>query len=65
MTELKITGMTCGHCVKAVEKALSAVPGVQSVKVSLEEGKAEVEGQADTQAMIAAVQEEGYSAQVA
>lgn len=64
MTTLKITGMTCGHCVKAVEKALSAVDGVQSVKVSLEEGKAEVEGGADTQALIAAVQEEGYSAQV-
>lgn len=64
MTTLNITGMTCGHCVKAVEKALSAVPGVQKVAVSLEEGKATVEGSADTQAMIAAVAEEGYSAQV-
>lgn len=65
MTELKIMGMTCGHCVKAVEEALSDVAGVKNVKVSLEEGKAEVEGQADSAALIAAVKEEGYGAEVA
>lgn len=26
--ELKIAGMSCGHCVMAVKKALSALPGV-------------------------------------
>lgn len=64
-TELKVTGMSCGHCVKAVEKALGALPGVEAVQVSLEEGKATVQGNADTQAMIAAVKEEGYGAEVA
>lgn len=64
-TELKVTGMSCGHCVRAVEKALGALPGVEAVQVSLEEGKATVQGNADTQAMIAAVKEEGYGAEVA
>jgi copper chaperone len=54
--------MTCHHCVMAVTKALESVEGVRRAKVDLAEGRAEVEGTADLQAMIAAVQEEGYQA---
>ena len=43
-TELNITGMTCGHCVKAVEGALRAIPGVQTVTVDLAGGRATVQG---------------------
>lgn len=64
-TQLNVTGMSCGHCVKAVEKALGAVPGVESVQVSLDAGQATVQGNADVQALIAAVKEEGYGAEVA
>ena len=64
-TELNVTGMSCGHCVRAVEKALKAVPGVENVQVTLEPGKAVVEGNASQQDMIAAVVEEGYQAEVA
>ena len=39
---LKITGMTCGGCVKAVENALMAVSGVDRVLVDLQEATAEV-----------------------
>lgn len=62
MTNLKVEGMTCHHCVMAVTKALESVDGVRSAKVDLEAGRAEVDGVADLQAMIAAVQEEGYQA---
>ncbi|WP_261664944.1 heavy-metal-associated domain-containing protein [Deinococcus sp. Marseille-Q6407] len=62
LTTLKIDGMSCGHCVTAVDKALRGVDGVQDVKVSLEEGRASVRGQADRAAMVAAVAEEGYTA---
>ena len=66
MTKLKIEGMSCQHCVKAVDTALSDVPGVDRVvAVRLDEGEAEVEGSADTNALIAAVAEEGYEARVA
>ena len=34
-TIIKIEGMSCGHCTAAVEAALKAVPGVQSVVVDL------------------------------
>lgn len=63
-TELTVNGMTCGHCETAVKNALKNVPGVQDVRVDLQGGTASVQGEADAQALIAAVKEEGYGAQV-
>jgi copper chaperone len=63
--KLEIQGMSCGHCQSAVDSALKAVSGVQSVNVSLQNKTAIIEGTPDIQALIAAVQEEGYTAQVA
>ncbi len=62
--QLKITGMTCGHCVAAVDKAIRAVPGVQDAKVDLASGSARVAGSADPQALVEAVKAEGYTAQI-
>ena len=65
MIELKVTGMTCGHCEAAVNKALADVPGVaQVVKVSRNEERVIVDGDADVAALIAAIEEEGYSAEM-
>ena len=61
-TELKIDGMTCGHCVAGVKKALEALPGVESADVSLAEGRAVVRGTAPVAELVAAVEEEGYTA---
>lgn len=57
---VKIEGMMCMHCVKAVEKALSAVDGVTDVAVSLEEKQAVVEGSALDDALKAAIVDAGY-----
>jgi len=62
-TKLKVTGMTCMHCVGAVKKALEAVEGVDSAEVSLEAGQAVVTGDADVTVLVAAVREAGYSAE--
>ncbi len=63
MITLKIDGMTCGHCVAAVSRALAQVPGVERVvEVSLERGEAIVEGHPDAGQAIAAVVDEGYAA---
>ena len=63
-THLKITGMTCGHCVRAVTGALKGVPGVKGAEVDLKGGSATVEGSPDPAALVAAVEEEGYKAEV-
>ncbi len=39
---LKVTGMTCGGCEKAVEEAALAVEGVQSAKASHTEDSATI-----------------------
>lgn len=62
-TNLKITGMTCNHCVMHVKKSLQAVAGVDSVEVVLEPGGAVVNGKTDVRALIAAVKEAGYQAE--
>jgi copper chaperone len=67
-TRLKVSGMTCGHCVAAVEKALRNRPGVRNATVHLDGGAAEVEydeSAVQPEQLIAAVEEEGYSAAVA
>lgn len=65
MSELRfqVPGMTCGHCVSAVQTELAAVPGVLSVEVDLETKNVVVSGSSiDTKAVIAAVDEAGFEA---
>lgn len=64
-TTLRITGMTCGHCVAAVTAALKAVPGVEWVQVNLERGEGVVQGSANADQLVGAVETEGYEARVA
>ncbi len=40
---LEVKGMSCGHCVKAVEGSVGKLEGVSAVKVDLENGKVNVE----------------------
>ena len=39
---LNVKGMSCGHCVKAVEGSVGALEGVNEVKVNLEAGQVDV-----------------------
>lgn len=56
-----IEGMSCGHCVKAVEGALKELDGVKSVVVDLEGKKAVVEGDnLDDNKIKEAIDEAGY-----
>jgi copper chaperone len=65
MTKLKVEGMSCQHCVKAVTDALSAVPGVaRVVEVSLDKGEAVVEGTASVSELVQSVKSAGYQAAV-
>ncbi|MEN8214553.1 MAG: cation transporter [Pseudomonadota bacterium] len=61
---LRVTGMTCNHCVMHTKKALESVPGVESVEVILEPGAATVSGNVESDKLIAAVKEAGYEAEI-
>lgn len=57
---LKIEGMACGHCSARVEKAVSTIDGVTSVKADFATGEAVVTGSADEALIRSAVENEGY-----
>ena len=57
--------MSCAACSSRVEKAVSKVPGVSSCAVNLLTNSMNVEGTADSSAIIAAVEKAGYGASVA
>jgi len=59
-TTYEVKGMTCGHCVQSVTEEISEVDGVTSVDVDLSEGTAAVAGEADPEAVRAAVTEAGF-----
>jgi copper chaperone len=65
-TTLKIDGMTCGHCVQAVTKALKGTNGVNDAQVDLRAGRAQVEyeeGRTNPGDLAAVVTDEGYTAE--
>ena len=62
MKQYHVTGMSCAACSARVEKAVSAVPGVEACSVSLLTNSMGVEGTADAQSIIAAVEAAGYGA---
>ncbi|MED9892354.1 heavy metal translocating P-type ATPase, partial [Ruminococcus champanellensis] len=62
MKQYEVTGMSCAACSTRVERAVSAVPGVESCAVNLLTNSMGVEGTAAPDAVIAAVQAAGYGA---
>jgi copper chaperone len=40
---LSVQGMSCGHCVKAIEDSVGKLDGVKTVEVNLVEAKVNVE----------------------
>jgi len=60
--KLNVKGMTCQHCAMNVTKALESVDGVKTVKVSVDDGLAVVDGTADTNRLIESVKNAGYEA---
>ena len=68
VTELSVTGMTCGNCARHVTEAIQSVPGVHSATVSLDSRSASVrwaaDGSHDDAALVHAIEKEGYGAKV-
>ncbi|MGN0458272.1 MAG: heavy metal translocating P-type ATPase [Eubacterium sp.] len=62
MTKYNITGMTCAACSARIEKTVNSVDGVTSCAVSLLTNSMSVEGNADSNKIIKAVEKAGYGA---
>ena len=66
-TDFGIEGMTCASCVRRVEEAITAVPGVASANVNLATERATVrfDGEPDTPAVLRAIEKAGYAPRIA
>lgn len=56
-----VEGMTCGHCEKAVTKALLALDQQAKVVIERTENKVQVDSDQPREAMAKAIAEEGYN----
>lgn len=61
MIELKVQGMTCQHCVRAVVEAIRAQDPAATVQVDLPAGLVRAESTLSRAAVAAAVTGEGYA----
>lgn len=57
---LKISGMNCMHCVKAVKKVLSKY-NIENVEVEIGKAKFKYDEKTDLNDIISDIQEEGYT----
>lgn len=61
--KFNVTGMTCGHCVSAVQNAVQAVDPEAQVTVDLATGHVDVLTQQSREDVAAAIENAGYRVQ--
>lgn len=59
---ITVEGMTCEHCEQTVEEALEDVAGVTDASADRDAETATVEGSAESEALVDAVDDAGYDA---
>ncbi len=61
ITTLKISGMTCAHCTRAVFTALSGVPGIARADVKVGSAVIDHDGSVTVDALRQAIETAGYT----
>ena len=57
----QVTGMTCGHCEKAVTQAIKRVDPQAQVQIDRAQNKVDVQSEQTRAALAQAIAEEGYT----
>lgn len=65
MQQFKVSGMSCGHCVRAITQVIQALEQAAKVEVDLAAGLVRVEGSLNAEQIQAAIREEGYQVELA
>lgn len=60
MITLKVSGMSCQHCVKAVKSAVGEIDPAADVAVDLDAGEVKIDSGADRQGFVQAIEDAGY-----
>ena len=57
---LTVTGMTCGHCEKAVTQAIQQVDNQAEIRIDRAAQQVDIQSTAERGTLVAAIIEEGY-----
>ncbi len=62
MPEIKVKGMSCGHCAAAVTRALQTLPGISEVQVNVTDGRVAYQsaGPVDPRELARVIEAAGY-----
>ena len=63
-TRYSVKGMKCGGCIAKATEAVSKLPGYQASEFDLKTASAVVKGSVDPQAVVKALNQVGYPAEV-
>jgi copper chaperone len=61
MTELKVSGMSCQHCVKAVTQAIQALDPQARIEIDLDAGRVQIDSRLERAALATAIDDAGYT----
>lgn len=61
--QISVEGMACGSCEEAVETAVAALEGTDSVEADNTTDTVEIEGEPDADAVTEAIEDAGYTVQ--
>jgi copper chaperone len=56
----QVTGMTCGHCEKAVTRAIKQLDPTAEVAIDRAQNKVDVQSEQPHEALVKAIVDEGY-----
>jgi len=59
---LTVEGMSCDHCEQTVEEALEEIDGVTDAKADHESESVTIDGSADSETLVSAIEDAGYDA---
>ena len=65
MQVFNVQGMTCGHCVKAVTRAVQEQDAAAKIEIDLAARQVRVQSELAPEQILTAVRDEGYQAELA
>lgn len=65
MQTFNVSGMSCGHCVRAITQAIQALDAAAEVQVDLAASEVRVASRLSAEQVLQAIRSEGYVAQPA
>jgi|JI10StandDraft_1071094.scaffolds.fasta_scaffold217607_2 copper chaperone len=60
MLIVKVQGMSCGHCVRAITKILTELDNTAKIQIDLVAQTVHFDGEADQKEIVSAIQDAGY-----